>query len=313
MKFISHLTYMAFYKPILSSTTSICTSSKRKTIFLSFFFLIFFLLLFLGNVFFSNPKFVDVRHLHIQAKSSQPQSSFHPNKIKPSEWFKVILENKLRPHQTVKVGLVNFKDPPHSYLNFGGTVEIVNIKLESVSSNVTWEEFFPEWLDETQPKGSCPEIPMPEHGIYSGLDVVVAKLPCTKVKEEINMNGNSLLKKGIRDVHRLQISLATAQLVVENDISSKEKKKVYAVFDGKCNEPMVELFRCDDLLWHKGDYWVYKPNVKKLKEMIGMPVGSCALHNPYAGTSGKVLFCFFFVCSTLNPREKDSRQIICLC
>ena len=31
------------------------------------------------------------------------------------------------------------------------------------------------------------------------------------------------------------------------------------------------------MIWHTGDYWLYKPNVEKLKEIVSMPVGSCAL------------------------------------
>lgn len=179
------------------------------------------------------------------------------------------------------MGLINFKHSERSHLKLGGTVsEVVVINVELVSSNITWEKLFPEWIDETNPKGWCPDIPMPDPGEYPRLDVVVARLPCVEEREEIDDNGNRR-KAGIRDVHRLQISLATAHLVVE----SSQEKDVYAVFVAKC-EPMLELYRCDDLIWHRGEYWVYKPNVEKLRELVRMPVGSCALAHPHAGNSG---------------------------
>ncbi|KAK9689195.1 hypothetical protein RND81_09G042500 [Saponaria officinalis] len=87
----------------------------------------------------------------------------------------------------------------------------------------------------------------------------------------------------IRDVYRLQISLAIARLIVENSIGKNED--VYGVFIAKC-EPVLEIFRCDDLVWHGGSYWVYKPHVQKLREIISMPLGTCELAHPYIGASG---------------------------
>ncbi|XP_057541266.1 putative UDP-glucuronate:xylan alpha-glucuronosyltransferase 5 [Amaranthus tricolor] len=259
---------MASIKPYSSTT-------KRKLIIFSLSFLIiFFPLVLLSTLFFSTPQFAYVEHLQIQP------SSPHSNNVEPPKWLKVILESHIRPDQPLKVGLINFDDSEQSHLNnLGGSAQTVTINLKPVSSNITWENLFPEWIDETLPQGFCPEIPMPEPGRYSGLDVVVANLPCTEVKVEKNM------KEGIRDVHRLQISLAIANLVVENGISNSQEKDVCVVFIGKC-EPMIELFRCEDLILHKGDYWVYKPNLDKLKEMIKMPFGSCALPQLHAQTSG---------------------------
>ena len=159
------------------------------------------------------------------------------------------------------------------------------ISFESVSSNVTWDKLFPKWVNETNQQGEdlCPKMPMPAPDKYIGLDVVVAKLPCGDEQEEVDSNGKRR-KEGIRDVNRLQVSLATGNIVVENGMINKGKD-VYAVFIAKC-EPMVELFRCEDLVWHSGDYWVYKPNIYKLKEVISMPLGSCALAHPNHPHSG---------------------------
>ena len=167
----------------------------------------------------------------------------------------------------------------------------VTIDFEPVSPNVTWKRLFPEWIHEDRP-GRCPRIPMPEPGKYLGLDMVVAQLPCRELESEktdmindknSNDNKTTHLKEGIRDVQRLQVSLATASLIVENQ--AKGENDVYAVFIGKC-EPMLEIFRCDDLVWHEGEYWVYKPNVERLRELISMPVGTCALAHPYAAAPG---------------------------
>ncbi|KAL2942111.1 putative UDP-glucuronate:xylan alpha-glucuronosyltransferase 5 [Bienertia sinuspersici] len=263
---------MAFTKPIQSTISCNSTSSKQRPLILFLIILISFPLLFLSSAFFPNPQIVDV-------------STYRRKKVKPPKWLRVILEAHLTPYETLRVGLVNFKDPKRSHLNLGGAVEPVTIDFEPVSSNITWEKLFPEWIDETNPEGWCPEIPMPQAGKFSRLDVVVAQLPCPEEKVEIDINGNRR-KAGMRDVDRLQISLATAHLVVENGVDSQDKE-VYAVFTAKC-EPMFELFRCEDLMWHKGDYWVYKPNLEKLREMISMPVGSCALAHPYGGISGTI-------------------------
>ncbi|XP_021771896.1 putative UDP-glucuronate:xylan alpha-glucuronosyltransferase 5 [Chenopodium quinoa] len=260
-------------------------SSKRRLLTLILLFVISFPLLFLSTAFFPNPQLVDVIHLQTQSQTqTQTQSSvLYPNKVIPPKWLKVILETHLTPYETLKVGLVNFEDLDRSHLNLDGAAKYVHINIDPVSSNITWEKLFPEWIDETNPQGWCPEIPMPKLGKYSGLDVVVAQLPCKEERVEIESNGNHR-KAGTRDVDRLQISLATAHLIVENGINSQEKD-IYAVFIANC-DPMLELFRCDDLLWHGGEYWVYKPNIEKLKEMVKMPVGSCALAHSNARNPG---------------------------
>ncbi|KAK9671991.1 hypothetical protein RND81_12G068300 [Saponaria officinalis] len=125
--------------------------------------------------------------------------------------------------------------------------------LKVVSYNVTWKKLFPEWINES-PSDKCPTIPMPNQRKYIGLDVVVAKLPCG----ERSYDNGSREKVGIRD-------------------------DVYGVFIAKC-EPMLEIFKCDDLVWHGGSYWVYIHHIQKLREIISMPLGTCELAHPYIGT-----------------------------
>ena len=130
------------------------------------------------------------------------------------------------------MGFINFEYSDQSSL--GEFAESVIINFESVSLNVTWKKLFPETINETDLHRKCPQIPLPEVGKYVGLHMVVAKLPCGKC-------GN-YLKKGIRDVRRLQVSLSTAHLLVENYGGINEDKDVYAEFVSKC-EPMIEIFR----------------------------------------------------------------------
>ncbi|KAL6989684.1 hypothetical protein U1Q18_015435 [Sarracenia purpurea var. burkii] len=57
---------------------------------------------------------------------------------------------------------------------------------------------------------------------------------------------------GVRDVFR-------------RNSDQKFDQTVYAVFVGSYGR-MREIFRCDDLLWREGDYWVYRPtNLRRFK------------------------------------------------
>ncbi|GAB2277499.1 hypothetical protein Dimus_012206 [Dionaea muscipula] len=209
----------------------------------------------------------------------QSYSSTH----KPPKWFIHIskqhdlIELLRRKKMMMRIGLVNM-GLGHNYSEqLHGLADVVAVKFDGVSRAVEWPELFPEWIDEAavtthRKPPKCPDIPMPAwNKNYQGLDVVVARLPC-----------------GIRDVFRLQVNLVVANLVVA---SSKlgggggggpggAVAGGYVVFVGRC-EPMWEIFRCDDLLWHEvGKYWVYRPNVSKLKEKVLMPVGTCELAPP---------------------------------
>jgi glycogenin glucosyltransferase len=57
---------------------------------------------------------------------------------------------------------------------------------------------------------------------------------------------------------------------------------VYVVFIGSCS-PMVDIFRCDDLLFHESDeFWVYKPDFVSLRQKMLMSFGTCQLAPSYA-------------------------------
>lgn len=165
------------------------------------------------------------------------------------------------------IGMVNFEgDQDLSQWRKHG--ETIPVHFDRVPEALKWQDLFPEWIDEEEesevPK--CPEFPMPNFDKYPNMDLLVAKLPC-----KYPINGWS------RDVFRLQVHLITAKMAVKNG-----KKKIKVVFTSKCR-PMLELFRCNDLVKQEGDWWYYEPDVEKLEQKIGLPVGSCKLALPLWG------------------------------
>ncbi|KAK6139443.1 hypothetical protein DH2020_026797 [Rehmannia glutinosa] len=125
---------------------------------------------------------------------------------------------------------------------------------------------------------------MPElENCYDDLDVVVAEVPCGEAG--IRHDGRSF-----EDVFRLQVNLVVANLLVK----CGRKDNVLAVFMGHCG-PMWEIFRCDEVVWHEGNTWIYRPHLERLKQKVLMPVGSCQLAPPfpkpgqYAGTQNDMI------------------------
>ncbi|KAK9219071.1 hypothetical protein WN943_007710 [Citrus x changshan-huyou] len=69
---------------------------------------------------------------------------------------------------------------------------------------------------------------------YRYLDVIVARVPC---------RGDGDGGGGMRDVFRLQVNLAVANLAVESGwLKPDVDRPVYVVFEGSCGA-MVEMFR----------------------------------------------------------------------
>ncbi|KAH9689065.1 putative UDP-glucuronate:xylan alpha-glucuronosyltransferase 5 [Citrus sinensis] len=171
-------------------------------------------------------------------------------------------------------------------------VETVHVRFDHVGEDKKWEDFFPEWIDEDHKwvPPACPDIPMPAQD-YRYLDVIVARVPC---------RGDGDAGGGMRDVFRLQVNLVVANLAVESGwVKPDVDQAVYVVFVGSCGA-MVEMFRCDDLVEHAGDYWVYKPDLRRLKHKVLMPVGSCQIAPAYAQTGE---FCFFFFFSLVSRKH----------
>ncbi|CAN6724665.1 unnamed protein product [Malus baccata var. baccata] len=186
----------------------------------------------------------------------------------------------------------------HRQLRGLSDVEAVSVAFERVARDRKWEDYFPEWVDEDEERGKpkCPEIPIPKLENYEGIDVVLAKVPC-------GANRTSD-KEGIRDVFRLQVNLVVANLVVGRGwMKPDAHRTVYVVFIGACG-PMVEIFRCDDRLMHSGNYWVYRPNIVRLKQKVHMPFGSCQISPGYAETGREIWRKYMLETSSWIPYEK---------
>ncbi|XP_031131845.1 putative UDP-glucuronate:xylan alpha-glucuronosyltransferase 4 [Ipomoea triloba] len=190
----------------------------------------------------------------------------HRNLRELPSWYK-FLANKFIDRK-MRIGLVNVKF--QGGLLHEENVDIVNVKFQRVSEKIEWNHLFPGWIDEDNAMGQheCPTVPIPDLGKYKKLDVVVARVPCGR--------------NSTRDVYRLQVNLIVANLLVKCGWNNHDVHQTgYAVFIGEC-EPMFEIFRCNDLLWHQKDVRIYKPSLTKLKQKLVMPVGSCQLARPFA-------------------------------
>ncbi|XP_031499217.2 UDP-glucuronate:xylan alpha-glucuronosyltransferase 2-like [Nymphaea colorata] len=163
-----------------------------------------------------------------------------------------------------KIGLVNLESD--RLRNWDELDYVEEIQFKRVDPNITWEHLFPAWVDEDEEVSTpeCPEIQMPEEedGDGGGYGMVVARLPCGHKSERWK-----------RDVFRLQVHLVVAKL------ASYSPQGVLVVLLSACR-PMVELFRCEDLVNRWGDAWVFRPDVQKLREKLALPVGSCRLVLP---------------------------------
>ncbi|CAN8305814.1 unnamed protein product [Cochlearia groenlandica] len=186
-------------------------------------------------------------------------------------WLRLI-KNYLPDHTKIRVGLLNIQENEQdSYVASGESsiIENIHVALEPLPKNLTWKSLFPIWIDEnhTWHTPSCPEIPL--FGIEglnnADVDVIVVKLPCDGFSEN----------KGLRDVFRLQVNLAAANLAVESGRRNFDRT-VYVVFVGSCG-PMHEIFRCDERVRRVGEYWVYRPDLTRLKQKLDMPFGSCKI------------------------------------
>ncbi|KAL6968873.1 hypothetical protein U1Q18_049194 [Sarracenia purpurea var. burkii] len=242
------------------------SNSKLKRSALSFVFLSLALLLVTLN---SRPKphRSEIRRLQNQYPEPEAEVTSRSSAAENARWYNVVAQEFKR--RKIKVGLVNMKEGAGQHGELHGLAETITVDFDRVEEDRRWEDFFPEWIDEDGKWGppSCPEIPMPRFEDYGELDVVVARVPC---------EGGGV---GVRDVFRLQLNLMVANLLVRSRRNNDQEfdQTVYAVFVGSCG-PMWEIFRCDDLLWHEGDYWVYRPaDLRRLKQKVFMPVGSCQI------------------------------------
>ncbi|ESQ29760.1 hypothetical protein EUTSA_v10024070mg [Eutrema salsugineum] len=190
-------------------------------------------------------------------------------------WLRLV-RNYL-PEKRIRVGYLNLDEQERESYEASGPLILknVHVSLDPIPANVTWKSLFPEWIDEEV--SYCPEIPLPTpEGSDADVDVIVARVPCDGWSEN----------KGLRDVFRLQVNLAVANLAVRSGLRRVDST-VYIVFIGLCG-PMHEIFKCDERVRRVGDYWVYKPNLPRLKQKLLMPAGSCHVASPFAQVGQEV-------------------------
>ncbi|XP_076931551.1 UDP-glucuronate:xylan alpha-glucuronosyltransferase 2-like isoform X2 [Bidens hawaiensis] len=170
----------------------------------------------------------------------------------------------------IRIGMVNMEGEDLS--DWTSIEKTIPVTFEKVSEYFEWKDLFPEWIDEEEEmhQALCPEIPMPEYEKYGYMDMIVVKIPCKYPAEG-----------WARDVYRLQLHLIAANMAVRRGRRSWSRKPKVVVLS-KCR-PMVEIFRCDDMLVHDGDWWYYQPDIKRLEQKVYLPVGTCSLALPLWG------------------------------
>ncbi|KAM3404232.1 hypothetical protein ACQJBY_007367 [Aegilops geniculata] len=170
-------------------------------------------------------------------------------------------------NQELKIGLLNFNSTEYgSWSRILPESHVSIIRLEHAKDSITWPKLYPEWIDEEEESEipSCPSFPEPNVRRGAWFDVIAVKLPCTRAA------GWS------RDVARLHLQLSAAKLAVT---SSRGNRKVHVLFVTDCF-PIPNLFPCKNLVKHEGNAWLYRPDLKAVREKLRLPVGSCELAIP---------------------------------
>ncbi|KAI3922222.1 hypothetical protein MKX01_005911 [Papaver californicum] len=176
----------------------------------------------------------ECHHKKVSRKKRKMVKREIPNFLSSNESHHNIV-NKL------KIGLVNMEYEDISDWKDIGGGDIKHIKFQKASKSFEWKDLSPEWIDEEEETDSptCPEIPMPDFTSYGKFDMVMAKLP-------------------------LQVHLIAANLLVKN---GRKDGNIKVVFLSECR-PMMEIFRCDDMVMNEGNWWLYKPDMVRLQHKI---------------------------------------------
>jgi xylan alpha-glucuronosyltransferase len=189
-----------------------------------------------------------------------------PSSVQWEDVYKAV-KNVNASEKKLKVGLLNFNRTEFgSWTQMLPESEFSVIRLEHASESITWQSLYPEWIDEEEETEipSCPSLPDPIFQRDAEFDVVAVKLPCTWVA------GWS------RDVARLHLQLSAAKLAVA---SRRGNSPAHVLFVTECF-PIPNLFSCKNLVKREGNAWLYKPDLRVLKEKLRLPVGSCELAVP---------------------------------
>ncbi|XP_051148698.1 putative UDP-glucuronate:xylan alpha-glucuronosyltransferase 5 [Andrographis paniculata] len=203
------------------------------------------------------------------------------------DWFKVV-RREIANVETINIGLVNIDGVRIHEADLDLKVNVVKVHFTPIRYNeIPWSELSPERMDESS---NCPDIPMPRFVDYENLDAVVARVPRRECKHGV-----------MRDVSRLQVNLVVANLLARSRGKDDRDRPVFAVFFDSC-DPMMEIFRCQDMLWHFGNSWVYKPELARIKELLLMPVGPCQFVPPFS-RPGKTIDTAFKLKESTRQRQ----------
>ncbi|RRT39043.1 hypothetical protein B296_00049971 [Ensete ventricosum] len=197
-----------------------------------------------------------------------------------------------RLHGGMKVALVNVG--AEEALDWGLPSGTTAVDFEPVSDNFQWKDLFPEWIDEEEENEgpSCPEIPMPDLSSCGEVGMVVAKLPCRR----------SETAGWARDLSRLQVHLVAAAAAARRG-SRDPRGAVKVVLLSACR-PMMELFRCDDLVAREGEWWMYEAEAWRLEEKLALPIGSCNLALPLWDKGTDVVYDASKLAEAATPRRR---------
>ncbi|KAI5394309.1 putative UDP-glucuronate:xylan alpha-glucuronosyltransferase 3 [Lathyrus oleraceus] len=185
------------------------------------------------------------------------------------DWNQItnVLEN-LKDKETYQgVGLLNFNGSEiDHWKQLVPETEHVVLHLNYASNNITWEDLYPEWIDEEEEYEfpTCPSLPRIQVPGKPRLDLIAVKLPCDK-------SG-----RWSRDVARLHLQIEAARLAA----TSKGLRPVHVLFVTDCF-PAPNLFTCKDIIQREGNIWLYEPDLHKLREKLQLPIGSCELSVPF--------------------------------
>lgn len=162
----------------------------------------------------------------------------------------------------LSVGLMNFNSTEvahwHQLVSNG---ESTAIYLEHANGSITWENLYPEWIDEEEESEVpvCPSLPNPVSPKHSQFNIIAVKLPCNKTSG-----------KWQRDIARFHLQISAAKL------ASEAESPIHIMFVTECF-PIPNLFRGKELVVQQGNVWLYKPDLRVLKEKVQLPIGSCQL------------------------------------
>lgn len=184
------------------------------------------------------------------------------------DWDQIekIIEKLIDRNEYQGIGLLNFNESEiDHWKQLIPDAEHVNLHLDYVSNNITWDTLYPEWIDEEEEfeVPTCPSLPRIKVPGKPRIDLVAVKLPCNK-------SGS-----WSRDVARFHLQLEAARIAA----SSKGYHPVRVLIVSDCF-PIPNLFNCKELLTREGYVWLFQPNLNTLRNKLQLPVGSCELAVP---------------------------------